>query len=241
MAETSELITEPTTEQPIGGATKASRGRPSAEFYQQEFERKNGVSTINDSYYQHRCHMLENELNDAERKARNLVDELLQVKRELSEDRTELLLKHQQEISNLKEEHRNQLDAQKEAFLNEAKDLQKQIDNLEKDIFKKDLEQKNGERSAGNRLLDMAEEAAPQLLDTISGFLGAIQNQSPSHVAAPFAPAPSKQIELKLNPSVADEDSGAPALEPSIPVDADDQLSSLLEKELNKESAEEEV
>lgn len=74
------------------------------------------VAPINESYFQHRCHILENELNDAERKARNLVDELLQVKRELSEDRTGLLLQHQQEIAKLKEEHRNDLDEKRKLF-----------------------------------------------------------------------------------------------------------------------------
>lgn len=56
-----------------------------------------------------------------------------------------------------------------------VQELQKQIDTLEKDMFKKDIEHKNGERSAGNRLIDLAEESAPQLFEALAGLFAAYQ------------------------------------------------------------------
>lgn len=242
MAEPLDPVTEITTEPEKGGATKATRGRPTAEFYMQEYG-QHPVAPINESYFQHRCHILENELNDAERKARNLVDELLQVKRELSEDRTGLLLQHQQEIAKLKEEHRNDIDEKKDACLKVVQELQKQIDTLEKDMFKKDLEHKNGERSAGNRLIDLAEESAPQLFEALAALFAAYQKNPPPTAQAPFAPSQTKQIDKGevISSDVLSNNSGASAPESFQTEDTDEHLSALLEKELNSNTVQEEV
>lgn len=70
-------------------------------------------------HYEQRCLRLEGELHDADRKNRHLLDEIVQLKRALSEDRTETLLTHQQEIAEAKEAHRNNFDRLKCIIPNE--------------------------------------------------------------------------------------------------------------------------
>jgi len=175
MAEHSYLLSEDKNGSPAHGQSvkahgKGSAGRPSMESYMSGDK----PSFIDDSliaHYRERCSRLEGELHDSDRKIRLQVDEIMQLKRELSQDRTETLLSHQKEISELKEAHRNDIERLKEAHRREAKDFEKQIGDLEKQAFKMELEQRTGDRTTGNRILDMLEEMAPSFIEHVSGFM----------------------------------------------------------------------
>jgi exonuclease VII large subunit len=124
------------------------------------------------NYYRERCSRLEGELHDTDRKVRLQVDEIMQLKRELSKDRTETLLSHQQQLSDLKDAHRNEIERLKENHRRDCKEFEKQINELERQAFKREMEQRSGDRSTGNRLLDMFEEVAPKLFENVSEILG---------------------------------------------------------------------
>src|SRR6056297_1270435 len=175
MAELSQSHTGDSNELPLNGQSIKENGRPSAGRPSMEsYLGAEKPSFIDDSliaHYRERCSRLEGELHDSDRKIRLQVDEIMQLKRELSQDRTETLLSHQKEISELKEAHRNDIERLKEAHRREAKDFEKQIGDLEKQAFKMELEQRTGDRTTGNRILDMLEEMAPSFIEHVSGFM----------------------------------------------------------------------
>lgn len=123
-------------------------------------------------HYRERCSRLEGELHDSDRKIRLQVDEIMQLKRELSKDRTETLLSHQKEISDLKEAHRIELERLKENHRRDSREFERQIIDLERQAFKMELEHRSGDRTTGNRILDMLEDVAPTLFENITGILG---------------------------------------------------------------------
>lgn len=139
---------------------------------------KSNASDSANDYYRNRALRLEGELHDGDRKIRQLVDEIMNLKRELSEDKTATLLTHQKELSELKETHRNEIDRLKEAHRGELKAFEKQISELEKVKFRMEMEQRAGGRDAGSRMLDMLEENAPMFFTVISQmFAGQGQQQ----------------------------------------------------------------
>ncbi|MEL7832793.1 hypothetical protein [Fodinibius sp. Rm-B-1B1-1] len=121
-----------------------------------------------ENYYQQRALRLEGELHDADRKIRQLVDEIMGLKRQLSEDKTATLLTHQKELGDLKESHRNEIDRLKEIQRSNLKALEKELGELEKLKFRMEMEQRAGGRDAGSRMLDMLEENAPMFFTVIS-------------------------------------------------------------------------
>lgn len=121
-----------------------------------------------ENYYQQRALRLEGELHDADRKIRQLVDEIMGLKRQLSEDKTATLLTHQKELADQKESHRNEVDRLKELHRGELKDLEKEINELQQLKFRMEMEQRAGGRDAGSRMLDMLEENAPMFFTVIS-------------------------------------------------------------------------
>ncbi|MDZ7692060.1 MAG: hypothetical protein U5K69_13170 [Balneolaceae bacterium] len=124
--------------------------------------------TTPENYYQQRALRLEGELHDADRRIRQLVDEIMGLKRQLSEDKTATLLTHQKELADQKESHRNEVDRLKEAHRGELKALEKQINDLQQLKFRMEMEQRAGGRDAGSRMLDMLEENAPMFFTVIS-------------------------------------------------------------------------
>jgi hypothetical protein len=131
-------------------------------------------------HYRDRCGRLEGELHDADRKLRLQVDEIMQLKRDLSKDRTETLLSHQKEISELKEAHRLEAERLKENHRRDTREFERQIIDLERQAFKMELEHRSGGRTTGHRLLDMLEEVAPTLFENLTGALGGALT-SPGH------------------------------------------------------------
>jgi len=176
MAESSEHIIESTIEQPKGGATKATRGRPPAEFYAKSMPTQSNFS-IAGNYYHERCLQLEGQLNDANRKNQQITDELFQARKDLSQDKTELLLAHQNEIARLKEEFRDKLDGLKEVNNSKVSELEKTIDQLDREQFRKDLEYQTSQQSPGNQLAEHFIKKTPDLLDTIGGVISIIAGQ----------------------------------------------------------------
>ncbi|MFH5883994.1 hypothetical protein ACG2F4_06755 [Halalkalibaculum sp. DA3122] len=126
--------------------------------------------TKDEDYYSNRILRLEGELHDADRKIRQQVDEIMNLKRELAEDKTTTLLTHQKELADLKESHRNEIDRLKEIQRSNLKALEKELGELEKVKFRMEMEQRAGGRDAGSRMLDMLEENAPLFFSVISGL-----------------------------------------------------------------------
>ena len=124
--------------------------------------------TAPENYYQQRALRLEGELHDADRKIRQLVDEIMGLKRQLSQDKTATLLTHQKELGDLKESHRNEIDRLKEIQRSNLKALEKELAEREKLKFRMEMEQRAGGRDAGSRMLDMLEENAPMFFTVIS-------------------------------------------------------------------------
>jgi hypothetical protein len=180
MAETQSLHNDDVQFSPMKGANDSESpgnsggshaGRPTMESYMQVQK----PVVVDDSivkHYRERCSRLEGELHDADRKIRLQVDEIMQLKRELSKDRTETLLSHQRELGDLKDSHRNEIERLKENHRRDCKEFEKQINDLERQAFKREMEQRTGDRSTGNRLLDMFEEVAPKLFENVSEILG---------------------------------------------------------------------
>jgi len=193
MAEHSHLLVEDENELPVHGQTMKGNGsqpagRPSMESYM----RPEKPAAVDDSlarHYRERCSRLEGELHDADRKIRLQVEEIMQLKRELSKDRTETLLSHQKEISELKEAHRNETELLKESHRRDAREFERQITELDRKLFKMDLEHRSGGRTTGNRILDMLEDVAPTFLENISGMLSGA-------LAGPAQPGHPAQTEL---------------------------------------------
>ncbi|MCW9709038.1 hypothetical protein [Fodinibius salsisoli] len=146
----------------------------------------NPSRTAPENYYQQRALRLEGELHDADRKIRQLVDEIMGLKRQLSEDKTATLLTHQKELGDLKESHRNEIDRLKEIQRSNLKALEKELGELEKVKFRMEMEQRAGGRDAGSRMLDMLEENAPMFFTVISQlFAGQARNQQLNPPATP--------------------------------------------------------
>ncbi|MDZ7660458.1 hypothetical protein [Fodinibius sp.] len=183
MAETSEHINDSTIEQPKGGATKATRGRPPAEFYSNSMHGQPSFSVAG-NYYHERCLQLEGQLNDANRKNQQITDELFQARKDLSQDKTELLLAHQNEIARLKEESRDKVDGLKETYQTKISVLEKEIEQLDREQFKKDLEYQTSQQSPGNQLTEHFLKKAPDLIDTFGGVISIIAGQR--HGLGPF-------------------------------------------------------
>ncbi|MDR8389881.1 hypothetical protein NC796_01945 [Aliifodinibius sp. S!AR15-10] len=136
-----------------------------ADFFEQPSR-----ETKDEDYYSNRILRLEGELHDADRKIRQQVDEIMNLKRELAEDKTTTLLTHQKELADLKESHRNEIDRLKEMHRSNLKALEKELAELEKLKFRMEMEQRAGGRDAGSRMLDMLEENAPLFFSVISGL-----------------------------------------------------------------------
>ena len=123
-------------------------------------------------HYRERCSRLEGDLHDSDRKIRLQVDEIMQLKRDLSKDRTETLLTHQKELSDMKDAHRSEIERLKENHRRDAREFERQIADMERQAFKAEIEQRSGDRTAGHRILDMLEDVAPTLFETITGMVG---------------------------------------------------------------------
>jgi len=144
--------------------------------------------TAPENYYQQRALRLEGELHDADRKIRQLVDEIMGLKRQLSEDKTATLLTHQKELGDLKESHRNEIDRLKEIQRSNLKALEKELGELEKLKFRMEMEQRAGGRDAGSRMLDMLEENAPMFFTVISQLFAGQGGQNQQLNPTPAAP-----------------------------------------------------
>ncbi len=144
--------------------------------------------TAPENYYQQRALRLEGELHDADRKIRQLVDEIMGLKRQLSEDKTATLLTHQKELGDLKESHRNEIDRLKEIQRSNLKALEKELGELEKLKFRMEMEQRAGGRDAGSRMLDMLEENAPLFFTVISQLFAGQGGQNQQLNPTPAAP-----------------------------------------------------
>ena len=144
--------------------------------------------TAPENYYQQRALRLEGELHDADRKIRQLVDEIMGLKRQLSEDKTATLLTHQKELADLKESHRNEIDRLKEIQRSNLKALEKELGELEKVKFRMEMEQRAGGRDAGSRMLDMLEENAPMFFTVISQLFAGQGGQNQQFSPSPAAP-----------------------------------------------------
>jgi len=166
-------------------------------------------------HYRERCSRLEGELHDSDRKIRLQVDEIMQLKRELSKDRTETLLSHQKEISDLKESHRLEVERLKENHRRDTREFERQIIDLERQAFKMELEHRSGDRTTGNRILDMLEDVAPTLFENLSGVLGGAltaQGQPALSASTELSPQQTEQLrqafeqDMNGDAGVADEE-----------------------------------
>ena len=157
-------------------------------------------SYVDDSLVQHyreRCSRLEGELHDSDRKIRLQVDEIMQLKRELSKDRTETLLSHQKEISELKDASRMEIERLKDTHRRDIREFERQISELERQAFKMELEYQSGDRTTGNRILDMLEKVAPELFDHVSGVIARGMTAAGQPVLAAPADLPQRQADLR--------------------------------------------
>lgn len=156
-------------------------------------------SFVDDSLVQHyreRCSRLEGELHDSDRKIRLQVDEIMQLKRELSKDRTETLLSHQKEISDLKEANRMEIERLKDNHRRDTREFERQINELEREAFKMELEYQSGDRTTGNRILDMLEKVAPELFDHVSGVIARGMTAAGQPVLVAPTDLPQQQADL---------------------------------------------
>jgi len=144
---------------------------------------------------------LNGNLQEADRKNRELQDELFKAKRELSEGNTEVLLSHKEEIRKLEKEH----DAK-------VRELEKQISTLETDKRIDKLEYKNSNRDGMTRFLDMMEENGAEL---IGGIIKQLQSagQNPSN-------ATPQQIQAAIQQRI-NEESQSEEIEQSEQADED--------------------
>ncbi|MAO65686.1 MAG: hypothetical protein CL666_11870 [Balneola sp.] len=187
MADHSEHIRESLPDEKIGGAIKATPGRPPAEFYSSSLH-SNPNYSVAGNYYHERCLQLEGQLNDANRKNQQITDELFQARKDLSQDKTELLLAHQNEIARLKEEFRDKMDGLKEAHSSKVSELEKTIDQLDREQFRKDLEYKASQQSPGNQITEHLLKKSPDLVDAIGGIISIIAGQRHGMGPVPLTP-----------------------------------------------------
>ncbi len=188
MADHSEHIREALPDEKVGGAIKATPGRPPAEFYSSSIH-SNPNYSVAGNYYHERCLQLEGQLNDANRKNQQITDELFQARKDLSQDKTELLLAHQNEIARLKEEFRDKMDGLKEAHTSKVSELEKTIDQLDREQFRKDLEYKASQQSPGNQITEHLLKKSPDLVDAIGGIISIIAGQRHGMGPVPMTPS----------------------------------------------------
>lgn len=166
--------------------------------------------TKDEDYYSNRILRLEGELHDADRKIRQQVDEIMNLKRELAEDKTTTLLTHQKELADLKESHRNEIDRLKEIQRSNLKTLEKELGELEKVKFRMEMEQRAGGRDAGSRMLDMLEENAPLFFSVISGLFaqraGGGQGQLSAEQANALKTSIANSMQAKQNTSLSKQE-----------------------------------
>lgn len=167
------------------------------------------TQTKDEDYYSNRILRLEGELHDADRKIRQQVDEIMNLKRELAEDKTTTLLTHQKELADLKESHRNEIDRLKEIQRSNLKALEKELAELEKLKFRMEMEQRAGGRDAGSRMLDMLEENAPLFFSVISGLFAqraGNQGQLTPEQTEAFKAAVAQKIQSQNNSDLPQQD-----------------------------------
>lgn len=164
---------------------------------------KNITPNTDNSFYRNRILRLEGELHDADRKIRQQVDEIMNLKRELAEDKTATLLTHQKELSELRESHRNEIDRLKELHRGDLKELEKELGELEKIKFRMEMEQRAGGRDAGSRMLDMLEENAPLFFSVISGLFA----QRPGNVRPQLTTDQAEALKVSLTQSMQTQQS----------------------------------
>ncbi|WP_069130761.1 hypothetical protein [Rhodohalobacter halophilus] len=219
MAELSQSHTGDLNELPLNGQTikeksNSTAGRPSMESYLGG-EKPSFVDESLVQHYRERCGRLEGELHDSDRKIRLQIDEIMQLKRELSKDRTETLLSHQKEISDLKESYRLEVERLKENHRRDTREFERQIIDLERQAFKMELEHRSGDRTTGNRILDMLEDVAPTLFENLSGILGGAltaQGQPALSASTELSPQQTEQLrqafeqDMNGDAGVADEE-----------------------------------
>lgn len=195
---------------PINGTGNSTAGRPSMESYM----RPEKPAVVDDSlarHYRERCSRLEGDLHDSDRKIRLQVDEIMQLKRDLSKDRTETLLTHQKELSDLKDAHRTEIERLKENHRRDVREFERQITDMERQAFKMELEQRSGDRTTGNRILDMLEDVAPTLFENITGMLGGAlsgQVQPGLPVTTELSPQQTEQLRQAYKQDMATGSSG---------------------------------
>jgi hypothetical protein len=169
-----DLQAPPVHGQPTEDRSAPRPGRPLMESYSTTDTRP----VVDDSHYRERCSRLEGDLHDSDRKIRLQVDEIMQLKRDLSKDRTETLLTHQNELSDVKDAHRTEVERLKENHRRDVREFERQIADMERQAFKLELEQRSGDRTTGNRILDMLEDVAPTLFENLTGLIsGAMAGQ----------------------------------------------------------------
>jgi hypothetical protein len=200
MAEPSTLHTGESNELPLNGQSikengRLSAGRPKMESYMGA-EKPSFVDDSLVQHYRERCSRLEGELHDSDRKIRLQVDEIMQLKRELSKDRTETLLSHQKEISELKDASRMEIERLKDTHRRDTREFERQINELERQAFKMELEYQSGDRSAANRFWDMVEKVAPELVDHVSGVIAGGMPAAGQPVLTAPADLPQQQADL---------------------------------------------
>jgi hypothetical protein len=216
MAELSQPHTGVLKELPVNGQNikgngNSTAGRPSMESYLGG-EKPSFVDESLVQHYRERCSRLEGELHDSDRKIRLQVDEIMQLKRELSKDRTETLLSHQKEISDLKESHRLEIERLKENHRRDTREFERQIIDLERQAFKMELEHRSGDRTTGNRILDMLEDVAPTLFENLSGVLGGALTAQGQPAPTELSPQQTEQLrqafeqDMNGNAGVADKE-----------------------------------
>lgn len=126
----------------------------------------NGLSQILKQEYEAQILRLSNALQEADREKRKLMDELMDAKRELSQDNTERLLTQREEV--------NRLEKEKDK---EIAELKGKIKDLEFEQRISAIEYKNTDRSVGNRFLDFMEEKGG---DFLAQLLQQIQAANPN-------------------------------------------------------------
>jgi hypothetical protein len=145
------------------------------------------------------------------------------------------LIKHQNEVAQLKEDFRERLDSQKEAQHKRERELEKEIDGLEKKLYKKEIEYRNGDSSFTGFVKDMAEVVIPMFSgENKPDLSGLIQRQVP--IPNPQVTAnTSAGLENKVLPNTSSDQLPEPnELKPQ--QKSDEELSSWYERKLKNET-----
>lgn len=130
-----------------------------------------GMSSALKEEYEAQILRLSNNLQEADRKNRQLTDDLLEAKRELSKDTTEKMLAHKDEIRTLEKAHDK-----------EVRDLEKEISDLKLEIKMKEMQYLHSDRSGWDRFFDMIENNGA---DFFANILSQIQQANPGQPVTP--------------------------------------------------------